>query len=111
MQRSIELDGTDGSDRLARLEVSFEGRDQMRGVNADVDEDIEGLNRCDIHGNQAAMSVVDQQVTSQSASSVVVNAAGAVGDISHDERFRARTKLRQDIRDGCREEKKSLWEL
>lgn len=51
------------------------------------------------------MGVVDQEITAQSTSGVVVDAAGTVCDVPHDEGFNAGTEGGQDVGDrGCEEE-------
>ncbi len=83
----------------------------MRGVDGDVDEDVEGgdLGRGDRY--QAGVRVVHEQVTAQSASGVVIDAAGAVGDVAHDEGFASRTELGEDVGDGGCEQEETFREL
>ncbi len=111
MQCCVELDCSDGSDRLAWLEVALEGGEKVGCVDADVDEDIEGFDLCYIDRNQAGVGVVDEEVTAEGPRRVIVNAACAVSDVSHDEGFGAWAELSKNIGYCGREEKKAFGKL
>jgi hypothetical protein len=80
-------------------------------VDLNVNEDVQGLNFGHVNWNQARMRVVDEHITAQCPCGVVVDAAGTVGHIAHDESVRARAKLRQDIRNGSSKQKETFWHL
>ena len=111
VQGSVELDGADGGDSFGGGEVALQGGDEVRGVDADVDEDVEGFDLGHVDGDQATMGVVDQQVAAQSPRGVVVDAACAVRDVAHDEGLCARAELGEDVGDGRGEDQETLWEL
>lgn len=111
VQGGVELDGADGGDGLAGLEVAFERGEEVRGVDADVDENVQRFDLGDVHGDQAAVGVVDEQVAAEGARGVVVDAAGAVGDVAHDEGLDARAELGEDVGDGGREDEQAFGEL
>lgn len=107
----VELDGSDEGDGLAAGEVSFKRGEEVRRVNANVHEHVKRLDLGHIDGDQAAVGVVHEQVTAEGTGRVVVDAAGAIGDVAHDEGLNARTELGEDVGDcGC-EEKQALGHL
>lgn len=57
------------------------------------------------------MSVVHQQVAAKRAGSVVVDAAGPVRDVAHDERLRPGAEGCHDVGDERREQQKSFGKL
>lgn len=107
----VELDGADDGDGLARGEVALERGQEVGGVDADVDKDVEGLDLCHVDGDEAAVGVVDEQVAAHGAGGVVVDAAGAVGDVAHDEGLDTRAELGEDVGDGGGEEEEALRHL
>ena len=52
-----------------------------------------------------------EQVAAEGASGVVVDAAGAIGDVAHDEGFGAGTELGEDVGDGGGEHEETLRHL
>ena len=58
MQSGIELNSSHHSDCFSRLEISFQGSEEVDRVNGDIDEDVKGFNLGDVHGDKAAMRVV-----------------------------------------------------
>lgn len=72
----------------------------MRGVDADIDEDVESFDLCDVYWDETAVRVVDKEIATQGARGIVVDAAGAVCDVSHDEGFCSWAELGDDIGDG-----------
>lgn len=83
----------------------------MCGVDADIDEDVEGLDLGHVYGDQAAVCVVDEEVAAKCARCVVVDAAGAVGHVAHDQGFDARAELSQDVGYGCGKDEEAFGEL
>jgi hypothetical protein len=57
----------------------------MPYVYLDVHKDIEAWYSGDVHRHKARMPIVDQQVSFQRPSAEVIDAAGAICDISQDE--------------------------
>lgn len=111
MYGGVELDGAYEGDGLAGGEVLGNGVDEVGGVDADGDEDVEGGNLGDGDGDQAAMGVVDQEVAAKRSCRVVVDAAGAVGDVAHDQGGGAGAELGEDVGDGRGKEQQPLGEL
>ena len=107
----VELDGADDGNGLSGGKVALQRREEVRGVDADVDKDVEGLDLGDIDGDEAAVGVVDEQVAAESAGSVIINAAGAVGNVTHDQGLDARAELDEDVGDGGGEEEQALGHL
>ena len=62
VEGGVELDGSYYCDGFAGGEVAFEGGDEVGGVDANVDEDVEGFYRGDVHRDETAMRVMYQQV-------------------------------------------------
>ena len=60
--------------------------------------------------HKTAVSVVHHQLAAERARRVVVYAAGAVGDVGHDDGVGARV-LRDDVGEGRREDGKALRQL
>ena len=83
----------------------------MGGVDADVDEDVEGGDFGYVDGDQAAVRVVHEEVAAKGAGGVVIDAAGAVGDVAHDEGFGAGAEAGEDVGDGGGEEEETFGEL
>ena len=111
MDGGVELNGADHGDGLAGREVALHGSQQMGGVDANLHENVERLDLGDVDGDQAAVRVVNQEVTFQRSRGVIVDTACAVGDVAHDDRLHARAKRRDDVGDGGREDKESLGKL
>lgn len=107
----VELNGAHDGHGLARGEVALQGSQQVRSVDADVDEDIERLDFGHVDGDETTVRIVYQQIAPQGSSRVIVYAACAVGDIPHDEGLDARTKLRENVRDGGGEEQEAFGHL
>ena len=80
-------------------------------VDADVHEDIQGLDLRHIHRYQAAVGVMNQQITSKSSSGIVVDAASTVRDIAHDKCFDTVTEAGEDIGYRGGEEQKAFRKL
>ena len=57
----------------------------MLCVHLDVHKDVHAGNFGDIHWNQAAVSIVHQEISPQSGSTEVINAAGSISNIPQDE--------------------------
>lgn len=57
------------------------------------------------------MGIVYKHVATKSSSSKIVNTAGTIRDVAHDEGFSANAETGQDIRDGGGEEEETLGEL
>lgn len=93
----VELNGADHGDGLACGEVALEGGKEVSDVDADVDKDVESLDLCHVDGDETAVGVVDEEIASERPRCVVVDAAGAIGDIAHDECLDAWAKLHEDI--------------
>lgn len=83
----------------------------MGGVDADVDEDVEGGDFGYVDGDQAAVCVVHEEVAAEGAGGVVIDAAGAVCHIAHDDGFGAGAEAGEDVGDGGGEEKETFGEL
>ena len=111
VQRVGKLDGADEGEGAAGGDVGREGREQVRGVDADADEDVEGRDAGDRDGDQAAVRVVHEEVAAEGPRGVVVDAAGAVGDVGHDEGGGVGAEARQNVGDGRREEEEPFGEL
>lgn len=97
VEGGVELDGAYRGDCLAGLEVALQGREEMGCVDADIDEDVESLDLCDVHRYETAVRVVYQDVTSKRSSGVIVYATGSVGDVAHDECLGPWAELCQDV--------------
>lgn len=69
----------------------------MGCVDADVHENVEGFDGGDVYWYQAAVRVVHQKIAAEGARGVVVDTAGAVRDIAHDEGFNAIAEFGEDI--------------
>ena len=54
-----ELDGSDESEMVPRGEIATDGGQEVRGVDLDVDEDVEGFDGSLVHGDEAGVAVVD----------------------------------------------------
>ena len=76
------------------------GGEEVGGVDADVDEDVEGFDLGYVYGDETAVGVVDEEITAHGSRGVVVDAAGSVGDVAHDEGFDAGAELGEDVGDG-----------
>ena len=63
-----------------------------------------------VDGYEAAVSVVDEELAVERARRVVVDAAGAVGDVGHDDRVGARVLL-DDVGQRRREHRQALRQL
>lgn len=111
MQRGVELDRADHCDCLAGGEVAGDSREEVRGVDGDVDEDVEGGDLGDGDGDEAGVRVVHEEVAGEGAGREVVDAAGAVGDVAHDDGFDARAELGEDVGDGGGEEEEAFGHL
>ena len=57
----------------------------MLRVHLDVHEHVHAGQGGDVHGDQAGVTVVHQEVGAQRGGGEVVHAAGAKGDVAHDE--------------------------
>lgn len=97
VQRSVELDCADCCDCLPRLEIAFEGRDEVGCVDADVHKNIQGFDSRDIHGDQTTVCIMHQKIAAKRARGVIVYAAGAVRNVPHDERFDAIAEFGEDV--------------
>lgn len=93
------------------MEVALEGCEEVRGVDADVDEDIQGFDLGYVDGDQAAVGIVDEEVTAQGARSVVIYTACAVSDVAHNEGFDPRAELRENVGYRSCEDQEALWKL
>lgn len=105
------MDGAYYGEGFPGGEVALERREEVGGVDADVDEDVEGGDLRDGDGDEAAVRVVHEEVAAEGARGVVVDAAGAVGDVGHDEGFGAGAEAGDDVGDGGREEEEAFGEL
>lgn len=56
--------------------------DEMVHINLDLDEDVEAGDLSGVYGNQAAMTVMNEEVSSERGGREVVDAAGTVGYIA-----------------------------
>lgn len=83
----------------------------MLCIDGYVYKDVERGNLGCRDWDQAAVGIVDQKITSQRPCSVVIDAARAIGDISHYQRLRAGTELCKDIRYGRGEHEEAFGEL
>ena len=98
MKGRVELDSSHKSDSLARLEVSADCCNEVLDVDADGHEDVECLNAfCGVYRYQAAVTIVYQHIAAKSTSGVVIDTAGAVSDIAHDQCVCAGAELSEDI--------------
>lgn len=111
VQGRVELDGAYYGEGFTRGEISLQRREQVGRVDADVDEDVEGRDFGDRDGDEAAVRVVHEEVAPQGPRGVVVDAAGAVGDVGHDEGFGARAEAGDYVGDGGGEEEEAFGEL
>lgn len=111
VQGSVELDGSDHREGFAGGKVPLESGEQVHGVDADVDEDVESGDVSHGDGDEAAVGVVHEQVAAEGAGGVIVDAAGAVGDVAHDEGFGAGAEASDDVGDGGGEEEETFGEL
>lgn len=111
MDGCVELNGADESDGLSCREVLGYGVDQVVGVNANGHKDVQGRNLGHGDGYQAAVGVVNKQITAKGASGKVVDAACAVGHVAHDQGGGAGAEAREDVGDGGGEEEQALGEL
>ena len=111
VQGGVELDGSDQGEGFAGGEVAGEGREEVRRVDADVDEDVQRFDLRHVDGDEAAVGVVHEEVAAECPRRVVVDAACAVGDVAHDEGFGARAEAREDVGDGGGEEEEAFGEL
>ena len=76
----------------------LQGLDEVEAVEFDVDEDVEHLDPGrPVHGDEAAVAVVDHEVAAQGAGGEVVHAARPVRHVRHDHSLRS-CKLRKNIR-------------
>lgn len=57
-----ELYGCDEGEMLACGEVAADGSEEMRGVDLDVDEDVEGFDGGLVYGDEAGVAVVHEEV-------------------------------------------------
>ena len=75
----------------------LQGLDEVEAVELDVDEDVEHLDPGrPVHGDEAAVAVVDHEVAAQGAGRVVVHAARPVRHVRHDHSLRT-CKLRKNL--------------
>ena len=111
MQRGVELYGTDHGNLRPGLEVALNSGKQMRDIDADIDEDIESLDLSDADRDQTAVRIVDEQIAAKRSRGIIIYAASAVCDITHDESADSMTKASQDVGYGGREEQQTFREL
>lgn len=111
MDGGIELNSADYGDGLPSSKVAFQRRKKVRSIDANVNKDVERLDLGDINRDKATMSIVHQQVTAQRPRRVVINTAGAIRHVPHDEGLDAGAKLRQDVGDCRGEEEQALGHL
>lgn len=107
----VELDRADEGHGLAAGKVALQRGHQVRRVDAYVDKDVQRLDLGHVDGDEAAVGVVHEQIAAEGARRVVVDAAGAVRHVAHDERLDSRAKLRQDVGDGGGKEQQALGHL
>lgn len=94
-----------------RGEVAFYGREEVGRVDADGDEHVEDLDLGDVDGDQAGVGVVHEEVAAHCARGEVVDAAGAVGHVAHDEGLCAGAEGSDDVGQGAGEEEQAFGEL
>ena len=111
VQRGIKLNGPDHGDGAARLEVAIDARQEVFDVNGDIDKDVQRGDLGDVDRDETAVCVVDQHVAAERSCGVVVDAAGAVRHVSHDQRVGSGAELCDDVADGGGEEEQSLGHL
>ena len=80
-------------------------------VDGDVDKDVEGSDLGDVDRDQATVRVVNEEITFERTSGVIIDAARPVGDIAHDERLGGGTETGQDIGDGRRKQEETFRKL
>lgn len=111
MDGGIELDGTDQRYRLAGWKVLCYSVDEVRGVNADRNEDVQRRDLGDCYRYQAAMRIVYEKIATQRSSCIVVDAARSIRHIAHDQRRCAWTEACQDIRYRGRKQQQAFGKL
>ena len=79
-------------------------------VDFNVDKHIEHLDLRSVDGHQAAMSIVHHQVGPERARCEIVDTAGSVGDVTHDEGLSIREALQNVCNGACKHEE-ALGEL
>lgn len=113
-QGRVELNNSHQEDRLVLVvlaKVLVDALDKEINVKLDLDEDVERVLDHQIgNGNQAAVSVVHDEVTFQLFAGNVVDAAGAVRHISQDKALDC-TELAYYVRYQRTVQKQTLWKL
>ena len=82
---------------LAGREVLLQSGEQMGRIDTDVHEYIQRFNSCNIHGDEARMCIMYQQITSKSPCSVIIDTACSICYVSHYQRFDSRAELGENI--------------
>jgi len=62
MECGVELDSADQGYRFSGCKIRCYRVDEVCGVDADTDEDVQGGNLCYRDGDEAAVCVMDQEV-------------------------------------------------
>ena len=106
----VELDGAEAGDVGAAVEVLFEGVGQVGFVDVDGHENVENLDLGDVDGHKTQVRVVDDEVAVERPGRVVVDAAGAVRHVAHDNGLNL-AKLLQNVRNHQRVNEKPFGHL
>ena len=93
------------------LQIDAQRLDQVRNVNADLDEHIEHLLNGHLRDwHETGVPVVDHKVAAQLFGSNVVNAARAIRHVAQDQAFNL-TKGFQNVGNQVRMHQQTFWEL
>lgn len=104
VNRRVELDRPDEGECPSRIEVPHHRLDQVFDVDPDVDENVQRLDLGHMDRDETAVGVVNHQIAAERPGGEVVDAAGPVRDVAHDERFDSGAELDEDVGDGGGEE-------
>lgn len=83
----------------------------MVDVDFDVDEDVEARDGGGIDGDEAAVTVVNEEIGAEGEGGEVVDAAGAVGDVAEDEAVGNGGEGGEDVGEDKRVHEEALGEL
>lgn len=100
MNSGTELNCTGQCKMGCCFEVASNRLDQLIRRNVDCDEHIETGNLCQTHWDQTAVSVMNEEITTECLGREIIHAASTVRHITQDETIIEVGKLPEDVGDN-----------